>query len=270
MEESWGKDKVVRTKIGPSRIERFLRQNSLFRGGNPAAVDAADYETIARRSSSAIADAIMLPPSKPEPGEPIRCTLIILPFDYRSMIPEQPTAPKPELPRQQVQLPAVVLTKVKESIGQSASPWVVDRLEIRGPEIVWLNIKITIQEVLSSSESSTLRSSTLRKEIEEWMNKEYFDAVSGGPSAEGWLSKNKQDVLVSESVLTHRLQQLDRRIENCSIQIDQDSHVAEGVTKPKKIELNEGQIPLLANLEIEPTADIGRPSSFNNGEVRRT
>ena len=264
LEESWDKDEVVPMEIGPSRIERFLRQNSLFRGGNPAAVDAADFETIARRSSSAIADAIMLPPSKPKPGEPIRCTLIILPFDYRSMIPEQPTAPKPELPRQQVQLPAVVLTKVKESIGQSASPWVVDRLEIRGPEIVWLNIKITIQEVLSSSESSTLR-----KEIKEWMNKEYFDAVSGGPSAEGWLSKKKQDVLVSESVLTHRLQQLDRRIENCSIQIDQDSYVAEGVTKPKKIELNEGQIPLLAKLEIEPTADIGRPSSFNNGEVRQ-
>jgi hypothetical protein len=155
-----------------------------------------------------------------------------------------------------------------ESIGQSASPWVVDRLEIRGPEIVRLNIKIKIkinlQEVLSSSESSTLR-----KEIEEWMKKEYFDAVSGGPSAEGWLSKKKQDILVHESVLTHRLQQLDRRIENYSIQIDQDSYVAEGVTKPKKIELNEGQIPLLAKLEIEPTAHIGRPSSFNNGEVRQ-
>ena len=269
LEESWEKDKVVPTQIGPSRIGRFLRQNSLFRGGNPAAVDAADFETIARRSSSAIADAIMLPPSKPKPGEPIRCTLIILPFDYRSMIPEPPKAPKRGAPLQQLQLPTVVLTKVMESIGQSASPWVVDRMEIRGPEIVWLNIKITIQVVLSSSESSTLRSSTLRKEIEEWMNKEYFDAVSGGPSAEGWLSKNKQDVLVSESVLTHRLQQLDRRIENCSIQIDQDSYVAEGVTKPKKIELNEGQIPLLAKLEIEPTADIGRPSSFNNGEVRQ-
>jgi hypothetical protein len=268
LEESWYKDEVDRTKIGPSRIERFLRQNSLFRGGNPAAVDAADYETIARRSSSAIADAIMLPPSKPKPGEPIRCTLIILPFDYRSMIPEPPTAPKRESPRQQVQLPTVVLSRVMESIGQSASPWVVDRLEIRGPEIVRLNIKIKIkikiQEVLSSSESSTLR-----KEIEEWMKKEYFDAVSGGPSAEGWLSKKKQDILVHESVLTHRLQQLDRRIENYSIQIDQDSYVAEGVTKPKKIELNEGQIPLLAKLEIEPTAHIGRPSSFNNGEVRQ-
>jgi hypothetical protein len=182
------------------------------------------------------------------------------------MIPEQPTAPKRESPRQQVQLPTVVLSKVMESIGQSASPWVVDRLEIRGPEIVRLNIKIKIkiQEVLSSSESSTLR-----KEIEEWMNKEYFDAVSGGPSAEGWLSKKKQDILVSESELIHRLQQLGWRIENCSIQMDQDLDVAEGVTKPKKIELNEGQIPILAKLEIESTSDIGRPSSFNNGEVRQ-
>ncbi len=151
-----------------------------------------------------------------------------------------------------------------ESIGQSASPWVVDRLEIRGPEIVRLNIKIKIQEVLSSSESSTLR-----KEIEEWMKKEYFDAVSGGPSAEGWLSKKKQDVLVSESELIHRLQQLDRRIENYSIQMDQDLDVAEYATKPNKIGLNEGQIPILGKLEIESTSDIGRPSSFNNGEVRK-
>jgi hypothetical protein len=101
------------------------------------------------------------------------------------------------------------------------------------------------------------------------MKKEYFDAVSGGPSAEGWLSKKKQDILVPESVLIHRLQQLDWRIENCSIQMDQDLDVAEGVSKPNKIGLNEGQIPLLAKLEIESTSDIGRPSSFNNGEVRQ-
>jgi hypothetical protein len=101
------------------------------------------------------------------------------------------------------------------------------------------------------------------------MKKEYFDAVSGGPSAEGWLSKKKQDILVPESVLIHRLQQLDRRIENYSIQMDQDLDFAEYATKPNKIELNEGQIPILGKLEIEPTSDIGRPSSFNNGEVRQ-
>jgi hypothetical protein len=51
--------------------------------------------------------------------------------------------------------------------------------------------------------------------------------------------------------------------------MDQDLDVADSVSKPKKIELKEGQIPLLAKLEIESTSDIGRPSSFNNGEVRK-
>ena len=185
------------------------------------------------------------------------------------MIPEQPTAPKRESPRQQVQLPTVLFTTVMESIRQSASPWVVDRLEIRGPEIIRLNIEIETNSKLSSSESTTLSD-----EISKWIDDEYFDAVSGGPSALGWLSKENQDLLEFESLLAHQLHQQDKRIQNCSIRVDQGTGDTEDSTKRKlkseAIEWKAGQIPLRAKLDIKPISSPVRPSSSNNGDVTQT
>ena len=241
LEESWSAAVTQPGLLAESRVERFLRQNTLFRAVEPAALQADDYATLVRRASSQVAEAIVLPRERPPLGQSLNIHLVVLLHDYRAGVMPGSNGT--------VLFPEALKIEIVQHVAALSPAWVASRLTISAPSIVKFDVEIIVSDSLSQID----RDITSRK-VGEWIDAIYFDGVSGGPQGRGWLSSESQ--IVREAALLQRLIDVDRNVLECRItcpasKVQGTSRIAD--TLPT---LAPGAIPALRTLTLRSSREF--------------
>ena len=150
-----------------SGIDRFLRQNSLFRVPTPAAVTSKDYETIARRVSAEIAEALFLPRNSQSDS-----TLVLLPANASDSLRTNG----------EIELPETLARKVKQNVLRLAP--------------ISMNFVVTTPKIFNFNLFAKTKTAEvgLDRRIKTWFCQTFFDPVYGGLEGRGWLSQKEQNV----------------------------------------------------------------------------